>query len=506
MADTPSPRSDSPVTGDDRRAALARFLAVASGARACEIIRLTPLSGGSIQENWGVYARFSGGRLDGEQPLVLRAAAATGVPSSLDRLQEFAVLQAAFAFGVTVPEPLFANADPAVFGKPFLIMRRASGTAAAHRITRDPALDPVLPAIAERLGQELARIHTIRPPQSDLGFLPPDEQSGPAQQIAGFRAYLDSRPAARPVLEWGIRWLESHMPAPVPPVLCHHDFRTGNYLLDGARLTGILDWEFAGWGDPHEDIGWFCSKGWRFARLDREAGGIADRAPFYRGYENESGAVIDRLRVHFWEVLASVRWAVIALQQSDRHMLGGQRSLDLALTGRRASECELEILMLLDRGHEMGSLPSDQRGSASPKVAGIPAMHDLPEGPALLALARDVLLTDLMPLLPPERRLEALLVANCMAVAEREANTDLPESAILHELAMLYHPEGPSRPVPAIVGEGPELLRRFACELRNGAFENSPHRDTRARAILWRMIIARLRLANPKFLAANGFA
>jgi hypothetical protein len=29
-------------------------------------------------------------------------------------------------------------------------------------------------------------------------------------------------------------------------------------------------------------------------------------------------------------------------------MIGGERNLDLALTGRRASECELAILMLLD--------------------------------------------------------------------------------------------------------------------------------------------------------------
>jgi aminoglycoside phosphotransferase (APT) family kinase protein len=349
MAGTRSPRSDPPlVSGPDRSAALTQFLAAASGAEACEITGLTPLSGGSIQENWGVDAHFSGGRLDGDQPLVLRAAAATGVPSSLDRLQEFAVLRAAFEAGVTVPEPLFASADAAVFGKPFFIMRLAPGTAAAHRITRDPTLEPELPAIAERLGHELARIHRITPPRPDLGFLTPYERIGPAQQIAEFRAYLDRHPAPRPVLEWGICWLETHIPAPVPPVLCHHDFRTGNYLLDGARLTGILDWEFAGWGDPHEDIGWFCCKGWRFARLDRQAGGIADRAPFYRGYESESGAVIDPLRVRFWEVLANVRWAVIALQQSDRHMLGGERSLDLALTGRRASECELEILMLLD--------------------------------------------------------------------------------------------------------------------------------------------------------------
>jgi aminoglycoside phosphotransferase (APT) family kinase protein len=133
-------------------------------------------------------------------------------------------------------------------------------------------------------------------------------------------------------------------------VLCHRDFRTGNYLFDGATLTAILDWEFAGWGDPHEDIGWFCCKSWRFARLDREAGGIADRTPFYRGYESQSGRQIDLGRVRFWEVLASVRWAVIALQQTDRHLIGGERDLDLALTGRRATECELELLMLLDGG------------------------------------------------------------------------------------------------------------------------------------------------------------
>lgn len=339
MAGTRSPPSELP---------LARFLATASTAETVEITRLAPLRGGAIQENWALDARFFGGPQSGEQRLVLRTAAPTGVAASLGRLQEFAVLKAAFEAGVTVPEPLFAIDDPAVFGKPFFIMRRVDGTAAAHRITRDTTLDPSLPRVAKRLGRELARIHAIRPPHPELGFLPAYEEVGPAQQIAAFRSYLDRHAAPRPVLEWGIRWLERHTPPPTEPVLCHHDFRTGNYMLDGAKLTGILDWEFAGWGDPHEDIGWFCCKGWRFARLDREAGGIADRAPFYRGYEEECGRPIDRGRAFFWEVLASVRWAVIALQQSDRYMIAGERNLDLALTGRRATECELEMLMLLN--------------------------------------------------------------------------------------------------------------------------------------------------------------
>jgi len=352
MEGTASPRSepsqDPSAAAGERRTRLAHFLAPAAGASAVEITSLSPLRGGAIQENWAVDASFRDGPLAGSQQLVLRTTAQTGVTASLSRIEEFAVLKAAFDAGVTVPEPLFATDDEAVFGKPFFIMRRVKGIAAAHRITRDPALDPALPALAERLGRELARIHTIRPPRHDLAFLPAPDEVGPARQVAAFRAYLNKHATPRPVLEWGIHWLETHFPTPVAPVLCHHDFRTGNYMLEGPELTGILDWEFAGWGDPFEDIGWFCSKGWRFARLDREAGGIAERAAFYAGYERESGRPLDPRRVFFWEVLAGVRWAVIALEQSDRYMIGGERNLDLALTGRRASECELEILMMLD--------------------------------------------------------------------------------------------------------------------------------------------------------------
>ena len=342
------------TAAEERREALAGFLATAGATSKVEITALTLLRGGAIRQNWGVDANFCGGPLAGRQRLVVRTTAATGISASLDLGDEFAVLKAAFAAGVTVPEPLFASREGVLFGRPFFVMRRVEGTATADRITGDPALEPALPAIAERLGRELARIHTIQPPRSDLAFLPPYREVRPAQQIARFRHYLDRQPAPRPVLEWGIRWLETHLPPPVAPVLCHHDFRTGNYLLDGARLTAILDWEFAGWGDPHEDIGWFCCKGWRFARLDREAGGIADRARFYDGYERQSGRAVDPRRVHFWEVLASVRWAVIALQQGDRHIIGGERDLDLALTGRRATECELEIMMLADPGGALG--------------------------------------------------------------------------------------------------------------------------------------------------------
>jgi hypothetical protein len=147
-------------------------------------------------------------------------------------------------------------------------------------------------------------------------------------------------------------------------------------------------------------------------------------------------------------------------------------------------------------------------------------MHDLWDVPALLALARDVLVSELTPLLPEERRADALLVAECIAIAERAAESaDEPMRAILHELRGFYEPLTPAlsphcgeRERPAErEGEGQlcgaliELWRRFARDLRTGIFESSEPLDRAARAILWRVTIARLRRSNPNFLAANGF-
>src|SRR4051812_23077024 len=111
MAGTASPRFDRPPGGetaaDNRCAELTRFLASAGAASRVDIARLAPMRGGAIQENWSIDARFYGGPLASDQRLVLRTAAPTGVAESLGRLEEFAVLKAAFAAGVTVPEPLF---------------------------------------------------------------------------------------------------------------------------------------------------------------------------------------------------------------------------------------------------------------------------------------------------------------------------------------------------------------------------------------------------------------
>ena len=327
-------------------ASLARYFITALGARSVSVRRMDKLGGGAIQENYALDLHVSGGPHAGAQNLVLRTDAPSGVAVSHSRAEEFALLKAAHAAGVTVPEPLALCADKAIIGRPFYVMKRVGGTAAGHLLVRDDKWRGDRKTLVNRLGRELAKIHTIRPPRDELSFLALPKQVPALEAIAGYRAWLDTYRAPRPALEWGLRWLERNAPRQADLVLTHRDFRTGNYMVDEQGLTGILDWEFAGWGDRHEDIGWFCSRCWRFGVNPREAGGIGERADFIAGYEAESGRRVDPGQVHYWEVMAHARWGTIALQQGERHVSGAEPSLDLALTGRRVAELEYQLMRM----------------------------------------------------------------------------------------------------------------------------------------------------------------
>jgi len=343
------------LTAQDIREPLEAFLRGAAGADRVRSGALERLPGGAVQENWRLDCEIVGGPEAGTHQLVLRVSSATaGVAESLPRAGEFAVLKAAHAAGVTVPEPLWLCTDPAVIGREFYVMRRVGGTAAGHRLVKDPQVGD---ALAERLGAELARIHSIRPPHPGLDMVPTARPDPARHLLDKVGAYLARTDAARPGLEWAARRLAALAPAPPAALtLVHHDFRTGNYMVADGALAGILDWEFVEWGDPMEDVGWFCARCWRFGAWDREAGGIGTRAAFYRGYEQAGGGPVDRRAVPFWEAMAHVRWAYIAIQQAGRHLSGGERSLELALTGRIAAELEYEALLLL-RGLEDGGRP-----------------------------------------------------------------------------------------------------------------------------------------------------
>ena len=322
-----------------RRAAIEGFLRVAAGDASLRIAGASLLSGGAIQQNWALDVVHRGT----PEGWVLRTDNAATLAVSLPRAAEYALLRAARAAGVTVPEPLFLCEDQAIAGAPFFVMRRVGGIAAGHRVVKSETLGGGREALAMALGRELARIHSIAPPRGDLHFLGPAPDDAALAFIATQRGALDRQRTPRPALEWGLRHLERTAPPPVPARLTHNDFRTGNIMVDEAGITAVLDWEFAGWGDPAADLGWLCARCWRFGNVAQEVGGIGPRAALYAGYGGAEDA-----RVRWWELAAHIRWASIAIDQAERHISGVERNLELALTGHMVPELELEILRMVE--------------------------------------------------------------------------------------------------------------------------------------------------------------
>jgi aminoglycoside phosphotransferase (APT) family kinase protein len=325
---------------------LERYLRERVQAGHVAINHMAKLSGGAIQENWALNVTVIGGPYAGGQDWVLRTDAPSGVAVSLTRAQEFAVLNVAYDARVTVPRPLWLCTDSTVLGRDFFIMQRIQGTAAGHRLTRGTELVPDPAALAESLGSNLALLHTVTPARAELDFFPAPLANHALGTIAIYRNYLDSIADAYPGLEWGLRWCELYAPTDGLTTLIHRDYRTGNYMVHDGRLTGVLDWEFAAWGDPREDIGWFMAKCWRFLGPDREAGGISSAKDFLRGYQQVSNRSFTAAELKYWQVMGHLRWAIIALQQGQRHLSGEQPSLELALTGRMVAELEYEIIKM----------------------------------------------------------------------------------------------------------------------------------------------------------------
>ncbi|CAA9233322.1 MAG: hypothetical protein AVDCRST_MAG08-1242 [uncultured Acetobacteraceae bacterium] len=116
-------------------------------------------------------------------------------------------------------------------------------------------------------------------------------------------------------------------------------------------------------------------------------------------------------------------------------------------------------------------------------------MLERPDAAGLLETAREVLLRELLPHLPEERRFEARMVANAMAIARRGMAADAAPA--LDRLRCLLD-------VPD--AEPDALLRRLAAEIRAG--ERDPDRPGGTETAEALVALARLRcsVSNPRAL------
>ncbi len=330
---------------DELRIRIEAAVAEQAGAPV-RVLELAPVAGGACQENYRVVLQVADGP---PETVALRGDAQVSLPGSVGRAVEFAVVEAAAAGGVPTPHPRWLCRDLVRRGADAWFMDWVEGTAIGARVVRHPSLVAARAALPGQLARALAAVHRITPAtHPGLPLAPVPDPVDDA--LVGLRGMLNELPRPRPALELAFRWLVAHRPSAGETTLLHGDFRTGNFMVDPSGLVAVLDWEFTRWGDPLEDIGWLCMRDWRFGALDKPAGGVADRATFYRAYSEASGRPVDPARIHFWEVAGNVRWAAAAVFQGERYLSGGSEDLEMLAIPLRVPEMEWEALRLLELG------------------------------------------------------------------------------------------------------------------------------------------------------------
>lgn len=309
--------------------ALAEALAATVGG---PVEGLARLSGGASRETWSFSA--AGRRL------ILQRQRSGDVR---DMGVEAAVLRAAFAAGVRVPELLASGPADSPIGSSYMVLAHVDGETIARKILRDETFADARRVLVDDLAAALARLHAIDP--AAIPGLPATDQ------IAQYRTTLDDLDAsldqAHPTFELAFRWLEANRPSSARRSLVHGDFRLGNVMVGPDGLRAVLDWELAHVGDPMEDLGWLCVRAWRFGSALPVAG-VGTYDQLIEAYRRESGLPVDADVVRWWEVLGTLKWGIMCMVQTSSHLLGLARSHELAAIGRRVCENEYDLFLALD--------------------------------------------------------------------------------------------------------------------------------------------------------------
>ena len=170
-----------------------------------------------------------------------------------------------------------------------------------------------------------------------------------------------------PLAEWGIRWLKSHNPVAPRVAIVHGDYRTGNFLEQGGRITAILDWELVHLGDPHEDLAW--------ASLPMYMGGsklicrLAEPEWFYARYAEKAGLDVSMASVRYYQVFSLLKLAATHMAAARCFEEGRFNDMRMPAMGSQIATC----LRQMDKSIDAAEAAKAARGGAA---GAAPAMNN----------------------------------------------------------------------------------------------------------------------------------
>lgn len=264
--------------------------------------------------SWLTYAvPVTGLRQEGDvQELILRLGPDYGLFAPYSAMPQALAMQSLEDSGIPVPACYWNSDDVSILGAPFLFCEKVSGDAVVPWVSaHEPALEEgYRRQLAEQFIDALAALHRVRWQEKLIAVMDTGITAANAAQLTVeyWEAQI-GRWAMRPfpLADWGIRWLKDNCPVAPRVTIVHGDYRTGNFLEQGGRITSVLDWELVHLGDPHEDLGW--------ASLPMYMGGsklicrLAEPDWFYQRYSEKVGFEVSMESLRYYQALSLLKLA-----------------------------------------------------------------------------------------------------------------------------------------------------------------------------------------------------
>jgi aminoglycoside phosphotransferase (APT) family kinase protein len=258
--------------------------------------------------------------------------------SAHDMGREHKIISALQGSSVPVAKTYGLCSESTTNDAPFYVMDYVEGL-----VPHDSQIAQSIP-IADRYNiglhviEILSNLHQIDPDHVGLGDLGRKEAYLTRQLKRWNKQWEASKTHEIPDMEESSRLLQEHMPEQIGATIVHGDFRLGNMIVNGEKISAILDWELCTLGDPLADVGYILNS-WSSAdeveqgpgdQAPVSVGGFPDRGELCEIYEKNTGR--DLAGINYYRAFSHWRLAAIGQGVYKRYLMGAMgedRDVDL---------------------------------------------------------------------------------------------------------------------------------------------------------------------------------
>lgn len=283
------------------------------------------------------------------QRLILRVGDPAGILAPYRAAPEFQSLSAlAGVPGLPIPRVHAFSEDASILGAPFIVSEWVAGDTPRPFEGAEPVGDAAeIRSMCQDFIDALGAIHLFDATGSALTEPGLNTANAAIRQVERWAAHAHiGQAGAQPQMRYAAHWLKVHAPVADRITVVHGDYRVGNFLQQGGRITAILDWELVHLGDPHEDLAWAGLRA--YAAGTNRIGGMLERSAFHEGYKARTGFAVRPEVIRYYEVLGQFKLAAMFIGAVQRVEAGVARDVRMGAIGLHLAPMLMELNRLIE--------------------------------------------------------------------------------------------------------------------------------------------------------------